>query len=139
MPVLSLLSSSSLHEIKLNTGITNQSWTEGKSQEISQDNELSVSFNAAAKWVASVTSGADWCKLNTTSGTKGQSTLKLSVCTSSTTDRTARISINIDGYSPASFEAYRQLIILADLQGFSLCPTLIGYAGIKFIIVIVTT
>lgn len=29
--------------------------------------------------------------------------------------------------------------ILADLQGFSLCPTLIGYAGIKFIIVIVTT
>ena len=26
-----------------------------------------------------------------------------------------------------------------DLQGFSLCPTLIGYAGIKFIIVIVTT
>ena len=27
----------------------------------------------------------------------------------------------------------------ADLQGFSLCPTLIGYAGIKFIIVIVTT
>ena len=39
----------------------------------------------------------------------------------------------------AALEAYRQLIILADLQGFSLCPTLIGYAGIKFIIVIVTT
>lgn len=30
--------------------------------------------------------------------------MKLSVSTSSTTDRTARISINIDGYSPASFE-----------------------------------
>ncbi|MCS2469807.1 S41 family peptidase [Bacteroides uniformis] len=101
---ISFISCSDDDDNKLNTGITNQSWTEGKSLEISQDNELSVSFNAAAKWVASVTSGADWCKLNTTSGTKGQSTLKLSVSTSSTTDRTARISINIDGYSPASFE-----------------------------------
>lgn len=95
---ISFISCSDDDDNKLNTGITNQSWTEGKSLEISQDNELSVSFNAAAKWVASVTSGADWCKLNTTSGTKGQSTLKLSVSTSSTTDRTARISINIDGY-----------------------------------------
>lgn len=94
---ISFISCSDDDDNKLNTGITNQSWTEGKSLEISQDNELSVSFNAAAKWVASVTSGADWCKLNTTSGTKGQSTLKLSVSTSSTTDRTARISINIDG------------------------------------------
>lgn len=101
---ISFISCSDDDDNKLNTGIINQSWTEGKSLEISQDNELSVSFNAAAKWVASVTSGADWCKLNTTSGTKGQSTLKLSVSTSSTTDRTARISINIDGYSPASFE-----------------------------------
>ena len=101
---ISFISCSDDDDNKLNTGITNQSWTEGKSLGISQDNELSVSFNAAAKWVASVTSGADWCKLNTTSGTKGQSTLKLSVSTSSTTDRTARISINIDGYSPASFE-----------------------------------
>ncbi len=101
---ISFISCSDDDDNKLNTGITNQSWTEGKSLEISQNNELSVSFNAAAKWVASVTSGADWCKLNTTSGTKGQSTLKLSVSTSSTTDRTARISINIDGYSPASFE-----------------------------------
>lgn len=79
---ISFISCSDDDDNKLNTGITNQSWTEGKSLEISQDNELSVSFNAAAKWVASVTSGADWCKLNTTSGTKGQSTLKLSVSTS---------------------------------------------------------
>lgn len=101
---ISFISCSDDDDNKLNTGITNQSWTEGKSLEISQDKDLSVSFNAAAKWVASVTSGADWCKLNTTSGAKGQSTLKLSVSTSSTTDRTARISINIDGYSPVSFE-----------------------------------
>lgn len=67
---ISFISCSDDDDNKLNTGITNQSWTEGKSLEISQDNELSVSFNAAAKWVASVTSGADWCKLNTTSGTK---------------------------------------------------------------------
>ena len=62
---ISFISCSDDDDNKLNTGITNQSWTEGKSLEISQDNELSVSFNAAAKWVASVTSGADWCKLNT--------------------------------------------------------------------------
>lgn len=68
---ISFISCSDDDDNKLNTGITNQSWTEGKSLEISQDNELSVSFNAAAKWVASVTSGADWCKLNTTSGTNG--------------------------------------------------------------------
>ena len=60
---ISFISCSDDDDNKLNTGITNQSWTEGKSLEISQDNELSVSFNAAAKWVASVTSGADWCKL----------------------------------------------------------------------------
>lgn len=59
---ISFISCSDDDDNKLNTGITNQSWTEGKSLEISQDNELSVSFNAAAKWVASVTSGADWCK-----------------------------------------------------------------------------
>lgn len=58
---ISFISCSDDDDNKLNTGITNQSWTEGKSLEISQDNELSVSFNAAAKWVASVTSGADWC------------------------------------------------------------------------------
>lgn len=69
---ISFISCSDDDDNKLNTGITNQSWTEGKSLEISQDNELSVSFNAAAKWVASVTSGADWCKLNTTSGTKSE-------------------------------------------------------------------
>lgn len=63
---ISFISCSDDDDNKLNTGITNQSWTEGKSLEISQDNDLSVSFNAAAKWVASVTSGADWCKLNTT-------------------------------------------------------------------------
>lgn len=61
---ISFISCSDDDDNKLNTGITNQSWTEGKSLEISQDNDLSVSFNAAAKWVASVTSGADWCKLN---------------------------------------------------------------------------
>lgn len=55
---ISFISCSDDDDNKLNTGITNQSWTEGKSLEISQDNDLSVSFNAAAKWVASVTSGA---------------------------------------------------------------------------------
>ncbi|MCO7114438.1 hypothetical protein NIB75_23960 [Bacteroides uniformis] len=55
---ISFISCSDDDDNKLNTGITNQSWTEGKSLEISQDNELSVSFNAAAKWVASVTSGS---------------------------------------------------------------------------------
>ena len=49
---ISFISCSDDDDNKLNTGITNQSWTEGKSLEISQDNELSVSFNAAAKWVA---------------------------------------------------------------------------------------
>lgn len=105
---ISLISCNDDDDKKLNTGITNQSWTEGKPLEISLDNDLSVSFNAATKWVASVASGADWCKLNTTSGTKGKSTLKLSVSTSSTTDRTAKISINVDGYSPASFEVIQK-------------------------------
>lgn len=62
---ISFISCSDDDDNKLNTGITNQSWTEGKSLEISQDNELSVSFNAAAKWVASVTSGADKTRSNT--------------------------------------------------------------------------
>lgn len=87
---------------KLKSGITNQSWTEGKAVEISEGNALSVSFNAASKWVAS--SNSNWCKVLTKSGSKGQNSLKLSVETSTNIDRTATITINTDGYSPTSFE-----------------------------------
>lgn len=87
---------------KLKSGITNQSWTEGKAVEISEGNALSVSFNAASKWVAS--SNSNWCKVLTKSGSKGQNNLKLSVETSTNIDRTATITINTDGYSPTSFE-----------------------------------
>lgn len=87
---------------QLKSGITNQSWTQGKAVEFSNDGTLSVSFNAATQWVAS--SNSDWCKILTKSGAKGQSKLELSVETSTTTDRTATITINTDGYSPTSFE-----------------------------------
>lgn len=91
---------------QLKSGITNQSWTEGKAVEISEGNDLSVSFNAASKWVAS--SNSDWCKVLTKSGAKGQNSLKLSVDTSTNTDRTATITINTDGYSPTSFEVMQK-------------------------------
>lgn len=89
---------------KPQAGITDPSWSNGETLEIDKGKSLSVSFNAAAKWVAQVTVGTDWCKLNKTSGAKGQHTLELSVSTTTTADRTAKVSIYVDGYAPAGFE-----------------------------------
>ena len=43
------------------TGITDQSWTEGETLEISTEKDVTVRFTAYGKWAASVTDGADWC------------------------------------------------------------------------------
>lgn len=105
---ISIISCSNGDDLRLDTGITQSSWREGESLEIIQGSELSVNFTAAAKWTASIGKGAEWCKLNKSSGAKGQNTIKLSVSTSSATDRTAKISINTEGYSPASFEVVQK-------------------------------
>lgn len=90
----------------IETGITGQSWAEGTPLEISTENVLQVKFNAAAGWTA--TDNSDWCKLLTTSGEKGQNTLKLSVTSDAAANRTATITIKVDGYSPTSFEVMQK-------------------------------
>ncbi len=87
---------------KIQTGVTGQSWTKGKPVEVSADNILQVSFNAAAKWTAYTNS--KWCSLLTTSGEKGQNTLNLLAISETTADRTSTITIKVEGYSSASFE-----------------------------------
>lgn len=83
------------------SGITSQSWTEGKALQISAGNSLNVTFNAKAKWTAS--SIASWCEVLTKSGDAGENTLKLIVSTSTNTARTTTITINVSGYSQSSF------------------------------------
>ena len=91
---------------RFETGITGQSWTDGTPLEISPDNVLKVKFNAAADWTAS--GNSDWCNLLTTSGEKGQNTLKLSVTSVAAANRTATITIKVDGYSSTSFEVMQK-------------------------------
>lgn len=83
-------------------GITNHSWTEGKALEISMGHSVSVTFNASADWTASTKS--TWCNLSATSGKTGANTLRLSVSSTSATDRTATITLTVAGYSPVNFE-----------------------------------
>ena len=87
---------------KPQVGITEQSWNNGEALEISKGQDLTVNFTATAKWVARITEGADWCKLSKTSGTEGRNTIILSVSTTSSTDRTAKIAFYVDGYAPVS-------------------------------------
>lgn len=86
----------------IGVGITNHSWTEGKALEISMGHSVSVTFNASAEWTASTKS--TWCNLSATSGKTGANTLRLSVNSTSATDRTATITLTVAGYSSANFE-----------------------------------
>ena len=88
------------------TGITGQSWKEGTPVELTAGSTQSVSFNAAAKWKAHTNS--TWCKLQTTEGEKGAGTIKLSVTTTSTKDRTSIITIQVQGYSTTSFQVIQK-------------------------------
>ena len=58
----------------------------------------SASFNAPAKWTASVTSGADWLTLSTASGNAGQSTLSCAAKSENTgsSPRSGSIQLNIN-------------------------------------------
>lgn len=79
--------------------ITNQSWQEGVPIEITPNQTLAVTFNAAAKWTASTNS--IWCEVLTKSGKKGESTLQLLTKSGTTTDRTSEILITVEGYDKA--------------------------------------
>lgn len=83
-------------------GITGHSWTVGKAVEISMEHSATVTFNASADWTASTKS--TWCNLSATSGKTGANTLRLSVNSTSATDRTATITLTVAGYSPVNFE-----------------------------------
>lgn len=84
------------------TGITGQTWKEGIPVELTAGSVQSVTFNAAAKWKAYTNS--TWCNLQTTEGEKGASTIKLSVTTTDTKDRTSTITIKVEGYTTTSFQ-----------------------------------
>lgn len=84
------------------SGITSHSWTEGTSLKINSEEVLSVSFNALAAWTASIDS--DWCTLQPQSGGKGQNTLKLQVATAAFSDRSATVTIRVEGYNPTTFK-----------------------------------
>lgn len=86
---------------ELGSGITGQSWTDGKSLQISSENSLNVTFNAKAQWKASST--ASWCEVLTPSGNAGESTLKLIVSSSTTAARTTTVNIAVSGYTEVSF------------------------------------
>ena len=88
-------------------GITDQSWTEGETLEISTEKDVTVRFTAYGKWAASVTDGADWCMLSQTSGNKGSHSFIVSVNGETTTDRTATITLNANS-NPSSFKVMQK-------------------------------
>lgn len=88
-------------------GITDQSWTEGEEFEISTEKDVTIRFTAYGKWAASVTDGADWCKLSQTSGDKGSHSFIVFVNGEATTDRTATVTVNADG-NPSSFKVVQK-------------------------------
>lgn len=85
---------------ELESGISGQSWTEGKTLDISVLEPLSVTFNAKDKWTAS--SSESWCE-PTQAGNAGESTLELLASTATNVARTTTITINVIGYAPVSF------------------------------------
>lgn len=106
---LTVISLSSCHnddEI-IPSGISNQSWQEGKAIEITQGKVLSVTFNAADKWTA--TTNSIWCSILTPSGEKGQSTLQLSTMTGTSTGRTSTITIKVNGYPTINFDVKQNI------------------------------
>ncbi|MDE5677182.1 S41 family peptidase [Phocaeicola sp.] len=104
--VILLFTSCSDHDNnnELLPGVTYTNWTEGAPLEMDKSNTLTIHFNAAAPWTASVASGTDWCILSPTSGSKGQSSFTITANTEATTQRTAKIIIRIDGYQSTSLE-----------------------------------
>ncbi|ADV43223.1 peptidase S41 [Bacteroides helcogenes P 36-108] len=99
------------------TGISNQSWIEGTPVEITTGSVLSVSFKATADWQA--TAGSDWCEVLTPTGNKGASTLRLTVSTSTATDRTTTITIKSEGYASVNFivkQAATQVVTVSENQ-----------------------
>lgn len=78
-------------------GITGQNWTEGAEFPISTTQDVTIRFTAYGKWVATVTQGADWCKLSATAGGKGSQSFIVSVTGETTTDRTATVTVTADG------------------------------------------
>ena len=81
------------------SGISNQTWEDGKSIEIIASKELSVNFNANNEWTAS--SDAEWCYVINESGFSGNNTLRLLVPTIASEQRSANISINVKGHGAA--------------------------------------
>lgn len=79
--------------------VTNQSWQEGVPVEITPNETLTVTFNAAAKWRAGTNS--IWCEILNKSGNAGKSTLQLLTKSGTTTDRTSEILITVEGYDKA--------------------------------------
>lgn len=86
----------------LDTGITGQSWIEGRPLEISAVHILQVPFNAAAPWTAYTRE--KWCNVLMDSGEKGANTLQLVATSEAAASRTSTVTIHVKGYSAVSFE-----------------------------------
>ena len=79
------------------TGITGHSWSSVVEADEEGEN-LSLTFTAAGKWT-SASSAEDWCKVLTTEGIEGESALRVKVVENvATEDRTATITIQVEGY-----------------------------------------
>ena len=79
------------------TGVTNTSWASN----VAADEEgevLSLTFTSAGKWTAE-SSEPEWCEVLTGNGVKGEAALRINVANNtSTSSRTARITISVENY-----------------------------------------
>lgn len=86
---------------EIGSGLSGESWLNKDTLEITQNSSLRIIFNAASSWSAS--NSSSWCKIDKSSGERGQNIIYLSTSTTSQADRSTTISINVKGYSSASF------------------------------------
>lgn len=85
----------------IGAGVSGESWLNKDTIEIVQNSPVKIIFNAASSWSAS--SSSSWCKIDKSSGERGQNIIYLSTSTTSQVDRSSTITINVKGYSSSSF------------------------------------
>lgn len=89
------------------TGVSETSWATNVAAD--EDGEvLSLTFTSEGKWTAE-SSEPEWCEVLTGNGVKGAAALRINVAkNTSTTSRTARITISVENYPIAeTFEIYQ--------------------------------
>lgn len=88
-------------EDDIDYGVSDYSWKDGSTIDLSMNSPLSVSFAADAQWTASA--DLSWCLLYDCKGESGDNVIKILPFTTTEVERTATVTIKVSGFSPIRF------------------------------------